>query len=95
VCCLWYNGLQIPGTNVLRSPIRSKAKRSRLAPGILLFLCGNGLPYSTSQGLHLLERLEWADIQKLKPHPDELIAEMARLQDLQRQTLARWQAQVD
>jgi len=49
---------------------------------------------STSQGLHLLERLEWADIQKLKPHP-ELIAEMARLQDLQQQTLARWQAQID
>jgi len=49
---------------------------------------------STSQGPHLLKRLDWADIQKLKPLP-ELISEMARLQDLQRQASARWQAQID
>jgi hypothetical protein len=49
---------------------------------------------TTSQGLHLLEKLEWADIEKLKPHP-ELIAEMARLQALQRQTLARWHAEIN
>jgi hypothetical protein len=49
---------------------------------------------TTSQRLHLLEKLEWADLEKLKPHPD-LLAEMARLQDLQRQTLARWHATIN
>ena len=49
---------------------------------------------TTSRRLHLLEKLEWADIKKLKPHP-ELITEMARLQHLQRQTLARWHAEIN
>ena len=49
---------------------------------------------TTSQRLHLLEKLEWTDLEKLKPHPD-LLAEMARLQDLQRQTLARWHATIN
>jgi len=43
---------------------------------------------TTSKRLHLLEKIRMSDISK-KPHPG-LIAEMARLQALERQTLARW-----
>ena len=41
---------------------------------------------TTSQGLHLLEKLEWADIEKLKPHP-ELVAEMASMGEITRPTI--------